>query len=427
MKRCSGRDISRGPTWLIAFLVTLAVPATALAMPASGDLDRSFGDEGEVTTNFGDHRCGGDPDCAEDYLRDVVVDAQDRIVAAGVAGTSDPSGDFGLARYKPRGRLDSSFSGNGKVRTDFGGLDGVYTLALDSQERIVAVGPADDDYGLARYLPDGSLDPSFGTGGKLTTTVISWSVAIDSQDRLIVAGNRQRRDFRISRYLPDGTLDPSFSGDGKVATHFPNRVLCCQLAIDSLDRIVARGGLRSDHGTRGVLVRYLPTGTLDSSFSGDGMIITGTKRAYVGSPTIDAQDRIVAVGRAPGGGFGVARYKPDGSLDESFSGNGRVKTSFEDDQAAACSVAIDYRRRIVVGGFVDNEGRLAIARYRRDGDLDHSFSGDGKVKTDFKTFQAGCKMALDSEGRIVAGGDRRVEHRNGSEDSDFVLARFIGY
>ena len=156
----------------------------------------------------------------------LAIDSGDRIVAAG-SSTDLPGTAFALARYEPNGDLDPSFGSGGTMTTGFGGEGIAYSVAIDSQGRIVAAGgttEANGEFALARYEPNGGLDPSFGSDGKVTTHFrsegIAHSVAIDSRDRIVAAGARcidyPDCDFAIARYKPNGSLDRSFSRNGKV-------------------------------------------------------------------------------------------------------------------------------------------------------------------------------------------------------------------
>jgi uncharacterized delta-60 repeat protein len=171
--------------------VLLALLAPALAQAAMpGDLDRSFSRNGKVSTDLG----------AVDGVNSVAMDAQGRIVAGGYAYSAyEDEYDFVLARYKPNGKLDPSFSGDGKVGTDFGVAYGeaVKAVAIDSEGRIVAAGDLNPDFpdgfAVARYKPDGSLDPAFSGDGKATIEFGARdervnSMAIDSQGRIVIVG-----------------------------------------------------------------------------------------------------------------------------------------------------------------------------------------------------------------------------------------------
>src|SRR5262245_11611010 len=139
-------------------------------------------------------------------------------------------------------------------------------------------------------------------------------------------------------------------------------------------------------------------GDLDRSFSHNGKVTTAFGRSAALAAAVDLKGRIVAGGTTGGGEFGLARYKRNGELDRTFSGNGKTRTSFRH-YAAVDSLAIDSRGRIVAAGR-GGDG-FAVARYKPNGDLDYSFDADGKVTTDFGIGDVGESVAIDSRGRIV--------------------------
>jgi uncharacterized delta-60 repeat protein len=198
-------------------------------------------------------------------------------------------------------------------------------------------------------------------------------------------------------------------------------------AIDSAGRIVVAGRRAVGHGggryTSAVgLARYDPTGTLDLSFGTGGMVTTGlwAEGAEANSMALDSGGRMVVVAsRDPGNRpvWGLARYNPGGTLDTSFSENGRATTHFGEARAVPYSAAIDSRGRIAAAGVA--RGDFALARYRASGRLDSSFSGNGKVRTQFRSGTSGARsIAIDSRDRIVAAG---------SGNGNFALARYVGY
>ncbi len=176
-------------------LVTAVLPGAAVAAP--GDLDPSFGSSGKVTTDFG----------GSDAASAVAIQTDGRIVAAGRSG----SGDFALARYNVDGSLDPTFGSSGMVMTDFGGSDAASAVAIQPDGRIVTAGRSGSgDFALARYNADGSLDPSFGSGGKVTTDFggfdLALGVALQSDGKIVAAGQGGSSfDFALARYNADGS------------------------------------------------------------------------------------------------------------------------------------------------------------------------------------------------------------------------------
>jgi len=184
----------------------------------------------------------------------VAVQPDGRIVTAGMKDD-----DFAVARYNRDGSLDTSFDSDGKVTTDFGvAVDAARGVALHPDGRIVAAGFG-GDFVLARYNSDGSLDTSFDSDGKLITDFGAFNpatdVAIHPDGGIVAAGfsGDDEFDFALARYRRDGTLDTSFDSDGKVTTNFGTSDVAQAVAIQPDGRIVAAGVSGGDFA----LARYL--------------------------------------------------------------------------------------------------------------------------------------------------------------------------
>ncbi len=325
------------------------------------------------------------------------------------------------AKVSP-GDLDTTFGTGGMVTTDFSGIgsqDEAYALAIDSQGRIVVVGYSDaggaKNFALARYLNDGSLDPTFGTNGKVTTDFGEYSfgaqaLAIDSQDRIVVAGSSDF-GFALARYNTDGNLDTTFGTNGKVITDFSGSAYAQALALDSSGRIVVAGNNITNVSSNFALARYDTDGNLDATFGTNGKIITDFGGDdYVRALAIDTSGRIVVAGSfypTPGiasSDFALVRYKTDGSLDTTFGTNGKVTTDFSGHNDRGEALAIDGQGRIVVGGysFYQNDrfySDFAVARYNTDGNLDATFGTNGKVTTEYiDGAESAYSLAIDGRG-----------------------------
>ncbi|MFH1140349.1 MAG: delta-60 repeat domain-containing protein, partial [Chloroflexota bacterium] len=261
-----------------------------------------------------------------------------------------------LARCNADGSLDTSFGIGGKMTTDFGDSgDFVGLVAIQSDGKIVAAGQSDYDFALARFNADGSLDTTFGTSGKVTTDFggddAGESMAIQSDGAIVMVGWSNaggNADFALARYNANGSLDTSFGTGGKVTTDF--------------------GG--NSHG-------------LSVAIQGDGRIVV-SGNAVVGSPS----------------DFALARYNANGSLDTTFGAGGKVTTDFGGAGGADSgnSVAIQSDGRIVVAGFSNAGGfnDFALARYNANGILDTTFGTGGKVTTDFEGDDVGSSVAIQS-------------------------------
>ena len=193
-----------------------------------GKLDSSFGRGGMLLTPFG----------SWNGAEAVALQADGKIVVAG-----GEAGDFAVARYTAAGRLDPTFGDGGKVVTNFGfrgpapdeSSEAAHALALQRDGRIVVAGATDrrgasgekscciKDFALARYTPDGELDPSFGNDGLVLTpfagNVEVDALALDVRGRIAAAGGGSCY-FALARYTARGKLDPTFGQGGKVKTNF---------------------------------------------------------------------------------------------------------------------------------------------------------------------------------------------------------------
>jgi len=414
----------------IGVLAGLLLLPLSVGAVGSGDLDPSFGDAGTVLTDFGSG--------SNDYVNALVIQTDGKIV---VAGSSD--GAFALARYLPNGALDPSFGSNGTVLTDFGfgsgSEDYPSALALQPDGKIVVAGYSiaggSHDFALARYLSNGTLDPSFSGDGTVLTnfgsgsTDLAYALVIQTDGKIVVAGSSDGA-FALARYLPNGALDPSFGSNGTVTTAFDSSVnaAATDLALQPDGKIVVAGYSDGSGSYDFALARYLPTGALDPSFSGDGKVTTA-----FGSSTYDiATDlalqldgKIVVTGfsgPSPASdtqAFALARYLPNGALDISFSGDGKVTTSFASGSYdGALALAIQPNGKIVVAGYsgangISSDITFALARYLPNGALDISFNGDGTVSGIYGEARA---LAIQPhDGRLVVAGASR---------GDFTLARY---
>jgi uncharacterized delta-60 repeat protein len=267
----------------------------------NGTFDTSFDGDGTLITGFGDVR---------GIATSIVIQTDGKIVVAGRFADSF-SVDFGLVRYNGDGSLDTTFGIDGLVRTSFGTSQcRIESMALQSDGKIVVAGYMDTnngtnnyDFALARYNTDGSLDSSFDGDGRLTTdfgttTDVAYSVAVQSNGKIIAAGftsDGSNEDIALVRYNGDGTLDTSFDGDGKRTTDFGMPMdRAKSVTVDATGRIVVAGYSSDDSNNADfALVRYNNDGSLDTSFDGDGKLATdfGTMRDYATSMVLQVNGR----------------------------------------------------------------------------------------------------------------------------------------
>ena len=329
-----------------------------------------------------------------------------------------PLGASAAASAPLAGDLDSSF-GNGGVVTQGPGD----AIAVQPDGTIVVGG----GYTLARYLPDGSPDPSFGDGGSVALSgAYIRAVALQPDGKIVVAGTGGGSggpeyvfsQFMVARYNSNGSPDTSFGTNGIVDTTIPEPGTPYQSSEATALAILPNGDILAagiaDVGgfpdnTYFALVQYKPDGSLDPSFGDDGI----TKTTFSGYDTLAAiasqpDGKIVASGNSWGGGHGdgseqiaLARYEPDGSLDPTFGKAGKVTTAkkllYEGGPAA-----LQDGKIVVAGSHVNNNGYGlfgVIARFGSGGHLDTTFGKHGYV--DLSQIASPADVVTQSDQKIL--------------------------
>lgn len=411
---CKTHRMSRRRSGPSGTILTLALSTVTLLQAADGDLDPRFGATGINSIGFQARALALQPDgkivavgggVARFHVdggpdetfgqggtapaifdaNGVAMQEDKKIVVVGRSGN-----DFGVARYNADGTLDRRFGNRGIVTTDFGDVESAQGVALqahDNQWKIVVVGGTFTAVHVARYRHDGSLDPSFGVGGKVVTGLGGASaVALQADGKIVVAGTGVRplsirNDFLLIRYSEDGSLDPTFGAGGIVYTDFGGRIdRASALVIQPDGRIVAAGGV-------------------------------GANRVFTPSD------------------FGLARYLDDGSLDGTFGVGGRVRTIFNEtadvpDLSAAFGIALQPDGKIAVAGFVfsllvSDSSQMALVQYDAFGIPDATFGDGGSVVTDLGSGADSARaVAVQPDGKIVLAADRGTS-------GSYVLARYL--
>ena len=318
----------------------------------NGSLDTSFNGNGRVLAPIGTGDAGATA---------VAIQPDGKIVAAGFVSTGSNS-DFALARFNIDGQLDITFNGTGTVITPVRfGNDLAFSMALQADGKIVVAGSSsngfDDDFAIVRYNTNGTLDTSFNGTGKVFTAFGSandqaYAVAIQTDGKIVAAGFSfigAGNDFAVARYNTDGSLDTGFNVTGKTTTPVGTSTdLANALAIQSDAKIVAAGQAHNGSNIDFGLVRYNADGTLDSSFNGTGKVVTpiGASHDVVYGIAVQSDGKIVAAGASvnsepiPNADIALVRYNVNGALDTSFNATGIVITSIGSAQDEALSVAI---------------------------------------------------------------------------------------
>jgi len=400
-------------------LATLSIVAQpAAAAVSTGYLDHTFSDDGKVLTNV----------AGDDTGEAVAVQADRKVV---VAGTTHGGTDIALVRYDTGGALDPSFDGDGIVITDLSGDDAAFAVAIQADGKIVVGGFTDDGVSAAllRYDTDGTLDTTFGDGDGVATIsagtgAVFVGIAIQSDDSIVAAGMGNFTGFfggdaLVARFDPSGVPDASFGGgDGITTTKIGFGGFVGDVGLQSDGAIVVVGASLSITGNENMAVlRFGSTGTLDTTFGGDGIVKTdATAGPDSGSAVALLSDgSIVAIGTS-GYEYGLlVGYNDDGTLNTGFGTDGIVQTELGGYGGGFAAGTRQSDDRIVAvgdGTAVNSDGSPGIltARYTSTGQLDPTFGRDGTVFTSFgigpfggpQTSPAG--VAIAPGGKIVVAG-----------------------
>lgn len=420
---------------LCLYMAQLVCTGYSPAYAQDGVLDVDFDTDGLLTTAVG---------TVQDQGLAVAIQSDQKLVVAGFTYVGTDS-DFAICRYNTDGSLDASFGTGGKVTVDFmGQADEASSVLIQADGKIVVGGKTfdgtDEDFALIRLNTNGTMDNTFGGMGYMVTNFFGGDesitgLALQADQKIVACGNifNGTKDFAVARYTTAGLLDITFDGDGKVTTDFAgSNEVCHGIALQPDGKIVLTGatyvGANSDFG----LIRYNTDGSLDIGFDGDGKVITdiandhdsgidlvvkdGTKLVVVGNS-------VVAVDKTS---FAILQYNLDGTLDNTFSTDGIFVTGVETytgvgyTDETAHKVAVQSDGKLVVGGYSHfnyTNYNFALVRVNADGSLDTSFDFDGQLTTNFSGTSTDViqDLAIQSDGKIVAAG---------YSDLTFALARY---
>ena len=424
-------------------LVAVIVVANVGAFAADGDPDASFAGTGKTTSFFNGYALG----------TTVVVQPDGKTLVAGTVGDVNFDPIFGVARYNVDGSLDNTFGTNGLATVDFYSFYlWSVEVALQSDGKIVLAGAVGQlfqqpDMGIARLNSDGSVDATFGVGGKFTCDFNTWNdgvtdLAIQPDGKIVAAGYASSLagdfDFAAIRVNGDGTIDNSFGTGGKTTVNFYGAMDQANgVALQQDGKIVlagtawALGSSDSDYG----VVRLNPDGTVDAGFGSGGKASVTFDAHDEGNAVAIQTDGKIVVGGSAGtdsiltSDFGITRLNSDGSLDATFGTGGKTTTDFFGALDHAYDMVIQPDGKIVLAGDINpNDINIEIivdfgvARYDTSGLLDPTFGTGGKVVTDFGHTDYGGGVALTPDCKIVAAGFTWDVQTAGT--LDFALARY---
>jgi uncharacterized delta-60 repeat protein len=336
-----------------------------------GSLDNNFDVDGKLS----DYK----PD-AYTAFKASAVQLDGKVIAVGLTRNPD---QFAVARYNPDGSLDNTFSSDGKYTV--GTNARAFAIAIQPDGKIIIggseAGVSDRDFALVRLNADGSPDNAFNNGNLLLTDNGSndeiSKIAIQPDGKIVVVGGSP---VVIARYLPTGQPDDSFSGDGKLTLDFPSMGFATALLILPDDKILVAGYSLNAREYLSTLARILPDGQPDLTFSEDGYVVTPD---IVMAAALQGDGKLIIGGlkkATEGTDFAISRHNGDGSPDVSFSTGGSLSFDLAGFNEIFNAVAVQKDGRILAGGVAN--GDFIVARLNPDGSFDINFSEDGKAITD---------------------------------------------
>jgi uncharacterized delta-60 repeat protein len=380
-------------------------------MAHPGDLDTTFGSGGKKTVNFG----------GIDAAQVVLVQPNGRVVAAGGGG---PASSFCVGRLRSaNGTLDPTFGSGGKRVIDFGTDDeSVYGAALQADGKIVLAGDSRLQPAVVRLKANGTLDTSFdGDGRKL----FSWgaigrvtAVVVAPNGKILLGGfsGPEGGNIQVARLNANGAFDTTFGTAGIAAVDFGGTEFGEAIARQADGRILVVG--RSSVAGA-VVARLRATGVLDPDFGGDGRV-TLPGGGGVNAVLVQPDRNIVIAGNASGSAtMTVTRLKPDGSLDTGFGSGGTTTVAFGSLANPLGGAARQPDGKIVIAGYTQDGEDVAVARLNANGSLDATFGAGGKATVDFGAATFGSAVALAPNGRIVVAGQK-------TGGDDVAVARLRG-
>ncbi|MFO0844447.1 MAG: hypothetical protein U0797_18960 [Gemmataceae bacterium] len=337
------------------------------------------------------------------------------------------------------GALDPTFGNGGIVTTSLIKGDDIANAVLIQpwDGKIVAAGSTWGGnsmvMGLTRYNADGSLDGTFGSGGKVTSKIGTnwWNAAAlyphagtANDGKIVEAGAGS-----LARFNANGSTDTSFGKRGLVAVSWA----IAGVVVQPDGKIVVAG----DNGSAFMLSRYNANGTLDTSFGAGGTatLSLGSSGGYANALGLQADGKLViagAIGPGPDTAWELARFNANGTLDTTFNSAGAVPgtvtTAFTAGAGPLRGLAIypgtgtdtaDYGKIVAAGSITGNPGginssQIALARYNADGTADSTFGLAGQVVTPFPSGGGvAWAVALQADGEVVLAGQTYQYPGNG--------------
>ena len=320
-----------------------------------------YNENGSIDSSFGLNGVFFNSDIIESSL--VILASGKILVEGNCYRTGTTHSVFLTMRLNSDGTVDTTFGIGGIAKTDFNTFDGDngYRLAVQPDNKIVILGETSYSICIARLLPNGGIDSTFGTNGMSMPNPgggILSDFALMADGRIVIGMESSDNLFLGIRLLSNGFIDTSFNHTGFAETLAGDTYNYCHgLALQANNKIVLGGG--GTFGTTGsdfTLIRYNVDGSLDRTYGDTGVVnidFNGDDEE-IGGMCIDAEGRIIATGYTTVSGlydFALVRIDSNGKVDSTFGNNGRIYTRIQDGNDAADAVVLQSGNKIIAGGY----------------------------------------------------------------------------
>jgi uncharacterized delta-60 repeat protein len=380
---------------------------------------------GDLDPTFG---TGGIVTRANTGANAAALQSDGKIVVAGSIATVQNPQQPGLLRYNTNGTLDPSFGTGGEVLIAGNNAGPAFAVAIQTDGKILAAAPDSLKLTVFRFKTNGSLDTSFGSNGAATIQAAgrlfapaSGGIRLQPDGRILVATERI-----VARLLANGQLDSTFGSNGIAPTVGGNSVAL----LPTGEILIGNGNVTSQYASNGSLITTFGVNgqTAGFPFDGEGGFVVATNMnvtkiiaagSLTTSPSLTFAQTV--------SGFLLVRYNKDGTVDNSFGTHGGVATPFPGNiLAQAFAVALQGNGDIVAAGqtaltdvdAIPGPSDFGLVRYNPNGSVDTTFGHNGFVSTSFGASEAFANTVLiQIDGKIVAVGN---------SNSGTTLARYFG-
>lgn len=399
---------------------------------SNGTLDTTFGTNGLYTYNV--------PSGISFSINNIAIQSDGKIVLSAYEDlylNNVSNVNFAALRLNSNGTIDTTFNGTGKVSKDINKTDNAGAVAIQTDGKIILAGyttnaTGNQFYTAVRFNSNGSIDNTFGSSGVVTGNntlagYLSGGIALQSDGKIILAGNSSFVGIKTVRLNTNGTLDTTFNGTGAVTTNLADDTTEA-VAIQTDGKIVVTGSKydATAHTSEYFVLRYNTNGTLDNTFNSTGVVLASidkTKPNTAADVKIQTNGKIVVCGTSYVGSYkdiAIIRLNTNGTLDNTFNGIGKVTSDLlKSGSDRIEKLAVQSDGKILAAGYTSTNN-ISLARYNANGTLDTSFNTKGYVTSNFQhtyfgNFFNSLAVLSQTDGKILVVGDYYSSKSNNQE------------